>query len=175
MTLVTCLNRRSRFILLWDGWELMPNLDTLLSLTEKFSGGEAITMRPEHCLNALAEPNRLRIFNLLMQGDTCNCELNDLLGLPPNLLSHHLRVLSEAGLVNSRRDVIDGRWIYYAVDRKAATRWQNWFNHFFDLGRLQQRPLCGPEGQQDLNIPMGERAAPLGPENAGPARSQSTQ
>jgi ArsR family transcriptional regulator len=57
-----------------------------------------------------------------MQGVSCNCELTDRLGLPPNLLSHHLRVLREAGLVTSRRDVIDGRWIYYEVDKASVTR-----------------------------------------------------
>lgn len=101
-------------------------------------------------LKALAEPNRLRIFAELMQGDSCNCELKDNLGLPPNLLSHHLRTLSEAGLVTSRRDNIDGRWIYYSVDREAATRWQAWFTHFLDPQRIQDRVVCGPEGQQLL-------------------------
>ena len=49
-------------------------------------------------------PNRLRIFAQLMRGDTCNCELVEQLAMPANLLSHHLRVLSEAGLVDARRD-----------------------------------------------------------------------
>ena len=73
-------------------------------------------------LKALADPNRLRILAALMEGDTCNCELVERLGLPANLLSHHLKVLSEAGLINARRDRIDGRWVYYAVDRAAAAR-----------------------------------------------------
>ncbi len=64
-------------------------------------------------LKALAEANRLRIFDRLMQGDSCNCELGAALDLAPNLLSHHLRVLGTAGLVASRRDRVDGRWIYY--------------------------------------------------------------
>jgi ArsR family transcriptional regulator, arsenate/arsenite/antimonite-responsive transcriptional repressor len=98
-------------------------------------------------LKTLAEPNRLRIFAELMNGDSCNCELRDRLGLPPNLLSHHLKVLSEAGLVTSRRDVVDGRWIYYSVDRAAAACWQTWFTHFLDPSRIQSRTLCGPEGQ----------------------------
>ena len=71
-------------------------------------------------LKALSDQNRLRILDVLMQGISCNGELNDRLGLPPNLLSHHLRVLREAGLVTSRRDVIDGRWIYYEVDKEAV-------------------------------------------------------
>lgn len=104
--------------------------------------GEAITV-----LKALADPNRFRIFAELMQGDSCNCELKDNLGLPPNLLSHHLRTLSEAGLVTSRRDSLDGRWIYYSVDREAAERWQAWFSEFLDPVRIQERIVCGPEGQ----------------------------
>jgi len=98
-------------------------------------------------LRALADPNRLRIFDFLMQGDSCNCELNENLGLPPNLLSHHLRVLREAGLITSRRDVVDGRWIYYAVDRAAIQRWHAWFGWFLDPERVKERTmLCGPEG-----------------------------
>ena len=96
---------------------------------------------------ALSDPNRLRIFAELMAGDSCNCELKDNLSLAPNLLSHHLKVLENAGLVNSRRDVIDGRWIYYAVDRKTTGHWHRWLNTFFDPERIQERPLCGPEGQ----------------------------
>jgi ArsR family transcriptional regulator len=100
-------------------------------------------------LKALADPNRLRIFNLLMQGDTCNCELSEKLGLPSNLLSHHLRVLREAGLVRSRRDAVDARWIYYSVDKETVARWHVWFIGFLDPAQVQERAvLCGPEGQQ---------------------------
>lgn len=103
-------------------------------------------------LKALGEPNRLRIFAELMKGDTCNAELNEALGLPTNLLSHHLRVLSEAGLVTSRRDRIDGRWIYYSVDRRAAAHWHEWFGTFLDPDRIRERAVCGPEGQLvDIN------------------------
>ncbi len=98
-------------------------------------------------LKALAEPNRMRIFAELMQGDSCNCELQERLGLAPNLLSHHFRIMEKAGLVHSRRDRVDGRWIYYSVDRAAAARWQTWFNHFLDPARIQVRTVCGPEGE----------------------------
>jgi ArsR family transcriptional regulator len=114
---------------------------------EKFAGGPA----PEETvavLKALADPNRLRIFDLLMQGDSCNCELTEKLGLPPNLLSHHLRVLREAGLIDSRRDAVDGRWIYYSANRNAVSHWRAWFGKFLDPARIQERAvLCGPEGQ----------------------------
>ena len=98
-------------------------------------------------LKALGDANRMRIFATLMSGDSCNCELRETLGLAPNLLSHHLRALEKAGLVHSRKDRLDGRWIYYSVDRRAAAHWQSWFNAFFDPARIQERPVCGPEGQ----------------------------
>ena len=117
-------------------------------ITEEQTLVEATTV-----LKALADPNRLRIFDLLMQGDSCNCELNERLGLPPNLLSHHLRVLHQAGLVCSRRDVVDGRWIYYTANRGAVARWQIWFSELLDSARIQERPMCGPEGQQTIIEP----------------------
>lgn len=103
--------------------------------------------QPAAVLKALSEPNRLRIFAELMRGDSCNCELADRLGMPANLLSHHLKALTAAGLVNARRDRVDGRWVYYSVDRAAAAHWQAWFGAFFDPARICARPLCGPEGQ----------------------------
>jgi ArsR family transcriptional regulator len=118
-------------------------------MTEKLS---IAGQRPEAVLTivkALADMNRLRILDLLMQGDSCNCELNEKLGLPPNLLSHHLRVLRQARLIHSRRDAVDARWIYYAVNKEAVARWRAWFSQFLDPARIQERQvLCGPEGQQ---------------------------
>ncbi|MCS7259543.1 MAG: metalloregulator ArsR/SmtB family transcription factor [Anaerolineae bacterium] len=106
-------------------------------------------------LRALADPNRLRIFEQLMQGDSCNCELNEQLGMPPNLLSHHLRVLREAGLIRSRRDRVDSRWIYYSVNRETVAYWHSWFSWFLHPARIRKRAvLCGPEGM--LTSPNGD-------------------
>jgi ArsR family transcriptional regulator len=116
--------------------------------------GESSLEQAAALCKALSDPNRLRILDVLMQGDSCNCELNERLGLPPNLLSHHLRVLRQMGLINSRRDVVDGRWIYYAVDKEVVAKWQSWFTQFLNPARIQERPvLCGPEGLQQSGVP----------------------
>ncbi|MGQ9663215.1 MAG: ArsR/SmtB family transcription factor [Kiritimatiellia bacterium] len=61
-------------------------------------------MQPLHRLfKALAEPNRLRILNLLLEEPFCVCELESFLGLPQSLLSRHLAYLRSAGLVMDRR------------------------------------------------------------------------
>ena len=70
-------------------------------------------------LKIIAEPKRLLILNLLMEGVQCNCELGEALDMPPNLISHHLRILREAGLVDVERDALDARWVYYSINREV--------------------------------------------------------
>jgi ArsR family transcriptional regulator, arsenate/arsenite/antimonite-responsive transcriptional repressor len=96
-------------------------------------------------IKLLADRTRRRIFLLLMQGETCNCELTGLLGLPQNLISHHLRVLRQAGLVRCRRDRRDARWIYYWVDPEALAPVWGEFQALFSPAALGGRePQCGP-------------------------------
>jgi ArsR family transcriptional regulator len=97
-------------------------------------------------LKALGEPNRLHIVNLLMEGVQCNCELGDALGMAPNLISHHLRVLREIGLVQVERDVLDARWLYYSLNVAMLGQLTQTFGGFFDPGRIKERhPACGPQ------------------------------
>ena len=96
-------------------------------------------------LKVLAEPKRLLIFNLLMEGVQCNCELGDFLQMPPNLISHHLSKLRAAGLVDVERDAVDSRWIYYSVNRAALEELNSAFGTFFDPRRIKaRRTTCGP-------------------------------
>jgi len=97
-------------------------------------------------LKVLAEPKRLLIFNLLMDGVQCNCELGSALQMAPNLISHHLSKLREVGLVDVERDAIDSRWVYYSVNRAALDELNSAFGAFFDPARIQPRRLtCGPQ------------------------------
>jgi ArsR family transcriptional regulator len=99
-------------------------------------------------LKVLAEPNRLLIFHQLMEGVQCNCELGDGLQMAPNLISHHLRVLREAGLVDVERDTVDARWIYYSINRKALNELNQALGVFFNPERIKPRRLtCGPHGE----------------------------
>lgn len=60
----------------------------------------------------LADPTRLRLLSLIAaKGDACAaCDLVEPLGVSQPTVSHHLKVLREAGLVDSDRR---GKWIYY--------------------------------------------------------------
>jgi ArsR family transcriptional regulator len=65
------------------------------------------------CLGALADPVRMRIVGVLADGGRCVCDLREEVPVAANLLSYHLRVLREAGLVTAARR---GRWIDYRLD-----------------------------------------------------------
>ena len=97
-------------------------------------------------LKVLAEPRRLQILHTLMEGVQCNCELGDALEMAPNLISHHLSVLRQAGLVDVERDAIDARWIYYSINQAALNELNQTFGVFFDPARIKpRRPTCGPQ------------------------------
>ena len=97
-------------------------------------------------LAVLAEPKRLLIYNLLIDGVQCNCNLGDMLHMAPNLISHHLGVLREAGLVDVEHDLLDARWVYYSVNRAALEELHTAFGSVFNPARIQpRRRNCGPQ------------------------------
>ena len=71
-------------------------------------------------LRALGDETRLRVFALLTKAELCVCEIEDILDLSQSLVSNHLAVLRRAGLVESRRDSEDARWIFYRANAAAA-------------------------------------------------------
>ena len=106
-------------------------------------------------LKVLAEPKRLLIFNLLIEGVQCNCELGDFLEMPPNLISHHLSKLRAAGLVDAERDPVDSRWVYYSVNRAALEELNTAFGAFFDPQRIKpRRATCGPKNLITIPEPL---------------------
>jgi ArsR family transcriptional regulator len=70
-------------------------------------------------LRAVADPVRLAVIDELAREDACACELRARLNLSAPLLSHHLKVLREAGLVRTRKA---GRRLEVELDRDALAR-----------------------------------------------------
>jgi protein-tyrosine-phosphatase/DNA-binding transcriptional ArsR family regulator len=72
-------------------------------------------------LAALADPARLRIVDVLDAGDASPGELRIELGLPSNLLAHHLKVLEQAGVVSRHRSHADRRRTYLRLRRDGLS------------------------------------------------------
>lgn len=78
---------------------------------------------------ALADPVRLRLFDLVRRAGTtgvCSCDLVEPLERSQPTISHHLKVLREAGLVASRRE---GTWLWYSVVTDALETVNRFVSH----------------------------------------------
>ena len=78
---------------------------------EPLSTGDAVELAP--LFKALGDPVRLRLMSLIAchdDGEVCVCDLTTAFDLSPATISHHLKVLREAGLIEAERR---GTWIYY--------------------------------------------------------------
>ncbi len=76
-------------------------------------------------LKALADPTRLRLLSMLLaseDGQACTCDLVEPLGLSQPTVSHHLKTLAEAGIVEGEKR---GRWTWYRVDPDAIAALQD--------------------------------------------------
>ena len=72
-------------------------------------------------VKALADPVRLRLLSLVAShegGEACVCDLNDAFDLSQPTISHHLKVLHEAGLLDRDKR---GVWVYYRVNATALS------------------------------------------------------
>ncbi|MEM9353692.1 MAG: metalloregulator ArsR/SmtB family transcription factor [Planctomycetota bacterium] len=77
----------------------------------RLTGLEAMGQAAE-CLKTLAHPHRLRMVQMLLQGEYAVGELAEACGLPSHMASEHLRLMQRTGLLNSRKE---GRRVYYGV------------------------------------------------------------
>jgi ArsR family transcriptional regulator len=95
---------------------------------------------------ALADPVRLQLLNLIATaetGEACACDLVEPVGRSQPTVSHHLRILREAGLVRGERR---GTWIWYSIRSEALDRFSGIAS---ELGPGSARPtgaLASPTG-----------------------------
>jgi ArsR family transcriptional regulator len=85
------------------------------TLSDEEAGATATLFR------ALGDPARVRILNLLATSDepVCVCNLIEPLGLSQATVSHHLKKLTDAGLLEREQR---GKWAFFSLDDTAMTR-----------------------------------------------------
>lgn len=66
---------------------------------------------------ALSDENRIRILKLLHNGEMCACKLLDTLNISQPTLSHHMKILCDAGIVNGRKE---GKWMHYSICSESS-------------------------------------------------------
>ncbi len=68
---------------------------------------------------ALCDVNRLKILELLREGEKCACELQENVDIVQSSLSYHMKILVESGIVESTHD---GKWIYYKISQDGSDK-----------------------------------------------------
>ena len=78
-------------------------------------------------LKIISEENRLRIICFLEKNnEQCVCKITEFLGISQNLISHHLKVLKDFGLLNSRKVGLN---VYYSINEVKLNKYQEALNN----------------------------------------------
>lgn len=64
-------------------------------------------------MKALGDENRIKIFDMLSQGERCACKILEEFSITQSTLSYHMKILCDSGLVKGRRD---GIWMHYTIN-----------------------------------------------------------
>ncbi|MCR5290387.1 MAG: metalloregulator ArsR/SmtB family transcription factor [Treponema sp.] len=76
---------------------------------------------------ALGDENRLQIINMLTGGELCACKILDAFNITQPTLSHHMKILTECNLVNSRKE---GKWTYYSINSGKFSEFKDAVSEF---------------------------------------------
>ena len=68
---------------------------------------------------ALCDERRLKILQLLQEGEKCACVLIESLDMPQSSLSYHMGILCDSGIVEGREE---GKWTHYSISREGSER-----------------------------------------------------
>lgn len=68
---------------------------------------------------AFCDENRLKILEQLQTGEKCACKLLDELQITQSTLSHHMKLLCDADIVQGRKE---GKWVHYSINQEGTER-----------------------------------------------------
>lgn len=93
---------------------------------------------------AMSDTNRLRVIEMLTNGAKCGCELLDELQVTQPTLSHHMKVLSDCGLVSSYKE---GKWHHYSINCERFQEFKEHLNSISCCGtdsteKTEQKSCC---------------------------------
>ena len=91
---------------------------------------------------AFCDENRLQILKMLRSGEKCACKLLEELQISQSTLSHHMKILCDAGIVQGRKE---GKWVHYSINPEGTKRAQKILEQLVTLNNVdeQDENLCG--------------------------------
>ena len=77
-------------------------------------------------IKAFCDENRIRILQILKDGEKCACRLLEALNITQPTLSHHMKTLLDSGVVNGRKE---GKWMYYSISEEGLKKAQEYIDY----------------------------------------------
>lgn len=84
---------------------------------------------------ALGDENRIKIIQLLKNGELCACHILGAFNITQPTLSHHMKILSDSGLVLGRKD---GKWMHYSINSKTFEEVKKYIDVFCGIKKTEQ-------------------------------------
>lgn len=75
---------------------------------------------------AFCDENRIRILQILKDGEKCACKLLEELNITQPTLSHHMKTLLDSGIVDGRKE---GKWMYYSISEEGIKKAQEYLDY----------------------------------------------
>ncbi len=88
---------------------------------------------------AFCDENRIRILKLLRTGEKCACVLLDDLHITQPTLSHHMKILCDAGIVIGRKE---GKWMHYSISNDGAKLTLQYLNELMTVSCIYEDKSC---------------------------------
>lgn len=87
---------------------------------------------------AMGEDTRVKIISMLLEEEKCICDLIEALKISQSAVSHHVKILKQADLVNDRRK---GKWTYYSINKSGFEKHiENFHNQFVNpIGKYEYK------------------------------------
>lgn len=81
---------------------------------------------------AFCDENRIKILELLLDGEKCACRLLEALAITQPTLSHHMKILVDSGIVSGRKE---GKWMHYSLSDEGIRNAQSYLSFLINRGR----------------------------------------
>lgn len=81
---------------------------------------------------AFCDENRIKILQLLADGEKCACRILDAMNITQPTLSHHMKILLESGIVNGRKE---GKWMYYSISVQGLDKAHEYLDYLKNKGK----------------------------------------
>ena len=88
---------------------------------------------------AFCDENRLQILSLLQSGEKCACKLLEEMQITQPTLSHHMKILCDAGVVTSRKE---GKWMHYCISEDGMQKVREYVDRFVGKTNEKDEKSC---------------------------------